>query len=123
MTIPSTTALVEALRHHQLLSAPQLDEVTHTLQPRFQEPLDLARDLLHRDWLTAYQVNQLFRGHGQELQLGSYLLLERLGEGGMGKVFKARHQKLDRVVALKVIHQRCLDHRDVIPRFYREMQL
>ena len=86
MTIPSTTALIEALRDHLLLDPPQLDDVTQTLQPRFQEPLDLARELLYRDWLTAYQVNQLFRGQGQDLQLGSYLLLECLGEGAMGSV-------------------------------------
>lgn len=32
--------------------------------------------------------------------LGPYLMLERLGEGGAGQVFKARHRKMERVVAL-----------------------
>ena len=67
---------------------------------------------LEQGWLTPYHVNQLFQGRGRELLLGPYVLLERLGEGGMGSVFKARHQKLDRVVALKVIRKdRLANHR------------
>jgi hypothetical protein len=39
--------------------------------------------LVRRGWLTPYQVNQLSRGRGDELLLGSYVLMERLGQGGM----------------------------------------
>src|SRR5262249_9951948 len=46
------------------------------------------------------------------LQVGPYQLLEQLGQGGMGQVFKARHGRLGKLVALKLIHPGRLDHPD-----------
>src|SRR5260221_14583175 len=55
-------------------------------------------------------------------QIGQYDLLLKLGEGGMGQVYKARHRLMDQVVALKVIHQRALDRPDAVERFHREIR-
>jgi serine/threonine protein kinase len=71
--------------------------------------------------LTPYQINQLFQGKGHELVLGQYLILERLGEGGMGQVFKARQQRMNRPVALKVIRKDRLGSPETIRRFQREV--
>src|SRR5262249_14357745 len=54
------------------------------------------------------------------LALGTYVLLDRLGEGGMGQVFKARHRRLGHVLALKVIRKERLAHTDSLRRFQRE---
>ncbi len=39
--------------------------------------------------------------------LGSYSVTAKIGEGGMGEVYRARDTKLDRVVSLKVLPQAC----------------
>jgi WD40 repeat protein/tRNA A-37 threonylcarbamoyl transferase component Bud32 len=121
MTIASVAHLLDALRRHGLLEPRQLEEVVR-LQAVFPDPRLLARELVKRGWLTPYQVNQLFLGRGQELLLGSYVLLDKLGEGGMGAVFKARHQKLGRTVAVKVIRREHLARDGAVRRFQREIQ-
>jgi serine/threonine-protein kinase len=122
MPIESVAALVEVLGRHSLLSPDQLAEITGALQARCADAKALAKELLRRGWLTPYQANQLLQGHGDDLVLGPYLLLERLGEGGMGQVFKARNSKLGRLVALKVIHPECLADPDSVRRFQREIR-
>src|SRR5262245_41839038 len=104
MAIDTLASLIDRLARNQLLRPEQVAELP-ALQAKFPEPPALGRELMQRGWLTAFQVNQLLQGNGKDLLLGQYILLERLGEGGMGQVFKARHRGLGKVVALKVIRK------------------
>ena len=52
-----------------------------------------------------------------------YEILESLGEGGMGAVYKARDVELDRIVALKVIRPELARNADILQRFKRELVL
>ena len=54
--------------------------------------------------------------------LGQYEILSKLGQGGMGAVYKVRHTKLDKIVALKVLPEEHLKKTDAIARFSREMK-
>src|SRR5262249_16337303 len=55
-------------------------------------------------------------------RLGQYQLLEVIGSGGMGVVFKALHTRLRQVVALKTLAGAALLHPTAIDRFKREME-
>ena len=52
-----------------------------------------------------------------------YEILKRLGEGGMGAVYKARDHELDRLVALKIIRPELAGHPDILRRFKQELIL
>lgn len=55
--------------------------------------------------------------------VGEYLILSKLGEGGMGIVYKAKHPRLDRLVAVKVIKPECATRfPGAMARFAREIE-
>ena len=56
------------------------------------------------------------------IALAGYEIIEEMGRGGMGVVFKARHVRMNRLVALKVINKEHLISPRTIQRFYREIQ-
>jgi serine/threonine-protein kinase len=117
------TAFLDCLRETRLLEATQLDEAGKSPLARGDDPAPLARDLVQRQWLTPFQVNQVLQGRGKELVLGPYQLLDRLGEGGMGQVYKACHATMKRTVALKIIRKDRLANPQAVQRFYQEVQI
>jgi serine/threonine-protein kinase len=122
-TAASSAVLVKVLRQHELVSKAQLTELGRDLHGKPTDPRSLAREMVSRGWLTTYQASQWLRGRAADLVAGQYILLEPLGEGGTGKVFKARHQKMNRVVALKLIRPELMADPEVLARFYREIEV
>lgn len=55
--------------------------------------------------LTSFQVEQILAGNTERLRLQHYVVVERLGAGGMGEVFKAWNLNLERLEAIKTIIQ------------------
>src|SRR5262249_2810997 len=86
-------------------------------------PADQAtviRAAAERGWLTAFQADRLAQGRPRSLVLGPYALRGPPGGGGRGRVSKARHRRLDRLVALKFIRPDRLAGAGAVERFQRE---
>jgi hypothetical protein len=119
MPADSLAPFLEALR--RVLHPAQAGEAA-SLADRTSDPRALARELVKRGWLTMFQANKLLQGRADALVLGQYVLLDLLGEGGMGQVYKARQTGMNRVVALKVIRGDRLGDPGAVARFKREIE-
>ncbi len=87
-----------------------------------------ALDRLAESWIasgriTRFQAEAVRRGDGDRLILGNYLLVGRLGAGGMGEVYKAVHRRLKRVAALKRLPESVASHPAALLRFQRESEV
>ncbi|MBW3599398.1 MAG: serine/threonine-protein kinase [Planctomycetes bacterium] len=81
-----------------------------------------ARALVRAGKLTTYQAAAIYQGKTKGLAFGPYVVLDELGAGGMGKVYKARHRHMNRLVAVKVLPQRSLKDQSAVQRFHREVE-
>jgi serine/threonine protein kinase len=90
--------------------------------PADQRPTDgcsLTIELQAQGKLTEFQAEAINRGEEQRLVLGNYVVLERLARSRMGEIYKARHQRMDRLVALKLLPPAANDLPEAVKRFQR----
>ena len=82
---------------------------------------ELAERLVAAGRLTSFQANAVLEQRLKDLFIGNYEVLERLGAGAMGVVYKARHRRMKRVVAIKVL-SRAAANPAFVQRFQREVE-
>jgi hypothetical protein len=123
MSCISLENLLDTLRTCRILTSSQLNELNKLAPENANDPQALTQELVRRAWLSPFQAKQLLLGRGVHLVFGPYLIQERLGGGGNGQVFRARHRAMDRVVALKVLRKDLLADADAIGRFHREVEV
>ena len=85
-------------------------------------PGELVERLLQEQQLTEYQADVLRAGDPDQLVLGEYLLLDPIGRGGMGQVYRARHRRMKRIVALKLLPPEATANEEAVKRFHREVE-
>src|SRR5690242_14600433 len=59
---------------------------------------------------------------GLPSQIGPYRIVGKLGEGGMGTVYEAVHEAIERRVAIKVLHLEYARNTEFCARFFNELR-
>ncbi len=116
---------VDRLNKSGLISENDLLSIEESLSPerkKKQDALALSLELIRLKKITPYQAEVLSGGSVGPLVLGNYILLDKLGEGGMGQVFKAEHRRMERVVAVKVLTGDLTKDDKSLHRFQREVK-
>jgi serine/threonine protein kinase/Leucine-rich repeat (LRR) protein len=83
---------------------------------------ELIAELVKNKHLTKFQAAQVAAGKTKSLILGEYTILDKIGAGGMGQVFKAVHRRMDRLVAIKVLPPAMTKDAPAVARFEREVR-
>ena len=107
-----------------LMSAQEITAFQESFPPekRPKDVQQLAGALIQEGKLTKYQATAVFQGKTKGLVFGEYTVLDKLGQGGMGVVLKAKHRRMNRLVAVKVLPPAAMKSPDAVQRFYREVQ-
>jgi serine/threonine-protein kinase len=98
------------LRRSNLIDRGQLDQIIGDFLTKHPgaEPPALAEFLTSQGILTAFQVERLLQGKTQGFVLGPFTLMDALGTGSMGTVYKAQSKTDDKWYAVKVLPRRSM---------------
>ena len=118
----STAQFVRRLVATELFARDELNAFVAGLDSPPENGEALAKALVKAGKLTKFQAKKVYAGDGKTLVLGNYLILDEIGAGGMGEVYLARHRRLGRKVALKVLPANVAEKADAVRRFHREVQ-
>jgi serine/threonine-protein kinase len=115
---------VARLTDSGLMSAADVSTFQESLPPekRPKDVQQLARALVQQGKLTKYQAQAVYEGKTKGLVFGQYVVLDKLGEGGMGVVLKAQHRRMKRLVAIKVLSAAAMKQTGAVGRFHREVE-
>jgi serine/threonine protein kinase len=83
----------------------------------------MARAAVQAGKLTIWQAQQILAGRWMGLRIGKYVLLDLIGQGGMGRVYLARDTRLHRPVAIKILSRERMSNPRALARFRREAKV
>src|SRR6185295_10318986 len=116
----SLEAVVKQLEDSGVVSSGKLENfVPPKAHPKDAD--ELIAELVKQNHLTKFQAQQVALGKAKALILGGYTILDKIGAGGMGQVFKAQHRKMERLVAIKMLPPAMTKDASALARFQREV--
>src|SRR3954467_9880441 len=127
MVDPKASRFWQVALQSGLIDAGALQACFEAIAPekRVAEHLDrrLARQAVQAKRLTIWQAQQLLSGRSSGFKIGKYILIDMIGQGGMGRVYLARDSRLNRRVALKILSPERINNPRAIARFQREARV
>lgn len=122
---PPTTVpeLLDRVRRSGIVPTDRLEGFLvglQTSQNTPSTPAEMLERLVEAGMITRFHSDRLAAGKYKGFQLGSYLILDQIGTGGMGQVYLAEHINMRRLVALKVLPPYSFDDAVARERFFRE---
>jgi serine/threonine-protein kinase len=121
MVVATAHELLRILRTSGLVSHDHFFALEAEVRPLKDDLPGVIEHVLQSERLTVYQLRKVLNGKVGELLVGPYIVLDRLGEGGMGRVYRARHSRVGHEVALKVVRSTLLANPVVRGRYEREV--
>jgi serine/threonine protein kinase len=117
----SRDELLKNLADSGVFSQAEIDAAIDGVGPQ-ADGEHLLQALMNAGKLTPFQAAAVVQRQFDQLHIGKYQVLERLGAGGMGTVFKARHRSMKRIVAIKVLSPSVASSQQFVQRFQREVE-
>ncbi|MFV2069123.1 MAG: protein kinase, partial [Pirellulales bacterium] len=106
----------------KLLDLGVIDDAQAAITCGQQDDSKSLKQLLRAGVVTDFQARSIAKGKAAGLRLGDYIIRDKLGEGGMGLVYKAEHRRMQRTVAIKLLPASATASREAVRRFQREAQ-
>src|SRR6266851_1254499 len=112
------------LRRSNLIDRGQLDQIVGEFLNRHSgaEPPALAEYLVTQEILTQFQAERLLQGKTQGFVLGPFTLMDALGSGSMGTVYKAQSKNDNQWYAVKVLPRRSMWNVRIARRKVRDFE-
>lgn len=106
--LATVAEFLKVLTASDLMTPAELETLKAGLKPDSlaQDGSTLAQTLIEQGFLTNYQANELLSGSSTPLVYGDYVIMEKLGAGGMATVYRAYDRMNGHVIALKVVTER-----------------
>ena len=122
----ASKSFLKSLQASSLLERDELDAFLAQCREQnlsFKSDDGIAALMVQQDRITRWQADRLLKGRYKGFFIGPYCLLSLLGHGGMSMVYLARHRKMRRLCAIKILPAKFLDQKtSVLERFYLEAQ-
>jgi serine/threonine-protein kinase len=127
MTQDSKAAFLRALVTGKWLTTQQLEEALKVQSTILETgvAITLEEVLVRRGYLSPDQLANINAsiGRGRTDIIPGFELIEKIGQGGMGTVYKARQLSMDRVVAVKILLPSFAHEPNAVERFLREAKM